>query len=43
LGGKKTQLLYQLYDAREHTVKELCEMMGISKTTLYAYLKERKK
>lgn len=37
----KTQLLYRLYDEREHTVAEICKMIGISKPTLYTYLSRR--
>ncbi len=36
------QLAYKLYDEREHTVKKICEMLGISKPTLYSYLRLRK-
>ncbi|MFK7735150.1 MAG: recombinase family protein [Pirellulaceae bacterium] len=45
LGGRpkklnKTQqkLLRELYAGKKHSLKEICEMFGISKTTLYAYL-----
>ena len=41
LDVKKTELLYELYDSKKHTVKEICEMVGISKPTLYSYLRER--
>jgi DNA invertase Pin-like site-specific DNA recombinase len=41
LDVKKTQLLYQLYDERNHTVQEICEVMRISKSTLYSYLEGR--
>jgi len=34
--------LYKLYDEKQHSVPELCDMLGISKTTLYDYLKLRK-
>ena len=37
----KTQLLYRLYDEREHTVAEICKILGISKPTLYKYLGRR--
>ena len=30
----------QLYQAKQLTVKEICEMMGISKPTLYAYVRQ---
>jgi DNA invertase Pin-like site-specific DNA recombinase len=42
LDEKKTQLLYKLYDERQHSISELCDMMGISKTALYGYLRRRK-
>ena len=43
LNAKKTELLYELYDSKKHTVKEICEMMGISRPTLYSYLRGRGK
>lgn len=42
LDEKKRQLLYKLYDEKEHSIKELCDILGISKTTLYTYLGQRK-
>ncbi|MGH2537222.1 MAG: recombinase family protein [Candidatus Promineifilaceae bacterium] len=42
LDKKKIQLAYQLYDQRKHTVREICEILRISKPTLYAYLEKRK-
>ena len=42
LDKKKTQLLYKLYDEKQHSISELCAMLGISKTALYGYLKRRK-
>jgi DNA invertase Pin-like site-specific DNA recombinase len=41
LDGKKMQLLYQLYEERKHTVKEICDILNISRSTLYAYLQRR--
>ena len=41
LNDDQIQKAYQLYDDREHTVKQVCEMLGISKPTLYSYLKLR--
>ena len=41
LNAKKTELLYELYDSKKHTVKEICEMLGISRPTLYSYLRGR--
>jgi len=43
LDAKKTELLYELYDSKKHTVKEICELMGISRPTLYSYLRGREK
>ena len=43
LDVKKTQLAYQLYDEKKYAVKEICQMLGVSKPTLYAYLARRKK
>tara|TARA_R110002126_G_C10435358_1_gene498491 strand:+ start:268 stop:834 length:567 start_codon:yes stop_codon:yes gene_type:complete len=47
LGGRpkqldfnKRQLVVKLYSDKEHTVKNICQMMGISKPTLYQYLRE---
>ncbi len=31
-----------LYDSRKHSVKDICKMTGISRTTLYEYINERK-
>lgn len=42
LNDDQIQEAYQLYDDREHTVKQICEMLGISKPTLYSYLRLRK-
>jgi transposase-like protein len=33
------QRAVQLYQAKQLTVKEICAMMGISKPTLYAYVR----
>lgn len=41
LDAKKTELAYRLYDERNHTIAEICEILGISKPTLYAYLARR--
>ena len=40
LDPAKRQLVVQLYDARQHTIAEICRIMGISKPTLYNYLSE---
>jgi DNA invertase Pin-like site-specific DNA recombinase len=41
LDSKKTELAYRLYDERKYTVKEIGRILGISKPTLYAYLRRR--
>jgi len=32
----------KLYDDKKHTVDQICEMMGISKPTLYKYIEAAK-
>lgn len=41
LDAKKVELAYRLYDEKKHTIKEICQMLGISKPSLYAYLEQR--
>jgi DNA invertase Pin-like site-specific DNA recombinase len=48
MGGRKRKLkpaqiqtLRKMYESRQHTVKEICEVMGISRATLYVYLKDK--
>ena len=47
LDEDQVQRLYQLYDdtkpdgSKNYAIKEICEMMGISKSTLYSYLEQR--
>ena len=36
----KRQLAVKLYSEKQHTIREICRMMGISKPTLYNYLAE---
>ena len=36
----KRQLAGTLYNEKQHTIREICRMMGISKPTLYNYLAE---
>ena len=38
LSPDKQALAVKLYDEEKHTVKQICQMMGISKPTLYKYL-----
>lgn len=42
LDEKKREWLYRLYDEKQHPIQEICELIGVSKSTLYAYLRERK-
>tara|TARA_R110002094_G_scaffold182517_2_gene160281 strand:+ start:1244 stop:1579 length:336 start_codon:yes stop_codon:yes gene_type:complete len=42
LNKDKQALAVKLYDEKEHTVDQICEMMGISKPTLYKYIKAAK-
>ena len=41
LDTAKIKFLYKLYDEKAHTVKEICQLLGISKPTLYTYLRQR--
>ena len=41
LDAKKTELAYRLYDEKKYAVKEICQMLGVSKPTLYSYLARR--
>ncbi|EEW5069915.1 recombinase family protein, partial [Escherichia coli] len=38
LSKDKQALAVRLYDERKHTVTQICEIMGISKPTLYKYI-----
>jgi len=38
LNKDKRALAVKLYDEKKHTVDQICEMMGISKPTLYKYI-----
>jgi DNA invertase Pin-like site-specific DNA recombinase len=38
LDADKRALTIRLYDEKKHTVEQICQMMGISKPTLYKYL-----
>ena len=47
LDEAKVQRFYSLYDetnpdgGKKYAIKEICEMMDISRSTLYSYLRER--
>ena len=43
LSKEQRQLAVTLYREKEHGVKEICKMFGISRTTLYAYVGEKEK
>ena len=38
LDTQKKQVAVKLYNSKEHSVSEICQMMGISKPTLYRYV-----
>ena len=40
LDKKKREMAVKLYNSREHSVEEICQTMGISRPTLYSYLKK---
>jgi transposase-like protein len=40
LDRAKRQLAVKLYTERQHTIVEICRLMGISKPTLYNYIAE---
>ena len=39
----KRQLVVDLYRGKKHSIKQICEMTGISKPTLYKYVREYEK
>lgn len=41
--ANKVDIALKMYDSNNYTIKEITEAAGISKTTLYRYVKERKK
>ena len=38
LSSEKRKLAVKLYDEQQHSVEQVCELMGISKPTLYKYI-----
>ncbi|AWN73452.1 recombinase family protein [Legionella anisa] len=42
LSVDKTKLAIQLYEGKQNSISTICELIGISKPTLYKYLKDRK-
>ena len=43
LDENKRKMVVDLYNKKELMVKEICEMMEISKPTLYSYIRENQK
>jgi len=43
LNDKKRELAIKLYNERERSIKEICQIMGVSKPTLYTYLHKHDK
>ena len=43
LNPEKRALAVELYERKEHTIEQICQMMGISKPTLYKYIEAEKK
>ena len=41
LSPKKQELLYDFYDAREKSIQEICELVGVSRSGFYKYLRRR--
>lgn len=41
LDEARTRLLYDLYDRKDRPIGEICRLVGITKPTLYAYLRRR--
>ncbi|MRN51381.1 helix-turn-helix domain-containing protein, partial [Brucella sp. 10RB9214] len=39
----KRQLAIDLYKAKKHSLRQICEMTSISKPTLYKYVREDNK
>lgn len=40
LNKNKIKLLKDLYNKKEHSIMEICDIIGISKPTMYKYLRE---
>ena len=43
LDEKKRELAIKLYNERERSIKEICQIMGVSKPTLYSYIHKHDK
>jgi DNA invertase Pin-like site-specific DNA recombinase len=42
LNAEKRQLTVELYNDKKHSLKQICEVVGISKPTLYKYVESNK-
>lgn len=42
LNAAKQKLLHKLYDDKEHSIKEICEMVGVSRSSVFSYLNAKK-
>ena len=43
LNKDKQDLAVKLYDEKKHTVEQICQLMGVSKPTLYKYIEASRK
>jgi transposase-like protein len=41
LNEDKRKLAVRFYNEKQHSIDAICEMMGISKPTLYKYVREK--
>ena len=39
LNDKQVEWTKRLYNKKKHSINDICKLVGISKTTLYAWLK----
>jgi len=42
ISDDKKKMIYSLYSSKEYTGQEICEMTGVSRTTIYNVIKENK-
>lgn len=42
LSSQKQELLFHLYDGRKHPVSVICSLIGISRSSVYGYLRARR-
>ncbi|HAT2139549.1 TPA: recombinase family protein [Legionella pneumophila] len=41
LNSEKAKLVIKLYESKQHSINQICSLVGISKPTLYKYLKQQ--